>query len=205
MIEEDREILTPFVLSWCLRNCTSNPRFVTPEDSAIIGTCSGIYPIDGWKPLYLEVPRDKRKKDITGRFNVATDQESRRMGFNDFRTIKLPVYADIHNFDLDKMRVLIKHWCVIGIPDDIPCISIALKCRGFYSDYREVQYVTVVIIWNDGVGRIVSLDWCEGPLEDCITPEWYIETTPLMNMNEACRRIQNIYENIQWDNPAFSI
>jgi hypothetical protein len=205
MMLYDREILTPFILSWSLRNSNYDQGAVSSDAPAITGICSGIYPIDGWKPLYLEIPRESRKMDISGRSNNASGPESKETRFSLKRTVNLPVFSNTSDYDIDKMRILIKHWCDIGIPEDIPCISIAIKCRGFYSDYREAQYVTVLVIWNDGVSRILSLDWCEGPLEDCITPEWYVETTPLMHLREAINRMENIYANTQWDNPSFSL
>ena len=107
--------------------------------------------------------------------------------------------------DIEQLRIVVKNWCNIGIPEDVPCIAVSIKCKGFYSDYREAQYVTVLTIWNDAVARITTLDWFEGPLEDCITPEWYMETTPLMNLETALERIENIYDNTGWENTSFSI
>ena len=203
MIEDPLSVLRPFVLSWNLRN--SLPDSADFDEPGVIGACLGEQPIDGWKPYYLEVPRDGHKKDLTGRLNSASGLRALKTEWNRKRVINLPVYAHAQDYDIERLKIIIKNWCDISIPDDIPCIAVAVKCRGFYSDYREAQYVTTLTVWNDAVARIVSLDWFEGPLEDCITPEWYGENTPLLSLKNAVNKIQNIYENLNWDNKRFSI
>jgi hypothetical protein len=179
---ENLSVLQPFILSWNLRNILETPSILSPEEFCIIGTDLGEYPIDAWKPLFLETPRDGYKK-----------------------VVSLPIYSHTQNYDVKRLKILIKYWNDIGFPDDIPCLALAVKCRGFYSDYREAQYVTVLIVWSDAVARIISLDWAEGPLEDCITPEWYVESTSLLNLRRAIEKMQRLYKNISWENPSFSI
>jgi hypothetical protein len=171
----------------------------------MIGTDLGEYPIDAWKPLFLETPRDGHKKDITGRFNSAMGISIENTKWNFKRVISLPIYSATRNYDVKRLKILVKYWNDIGFPDDIPCLALAVKCRGFYSDYREAQYVTVLTVWSDAVARIISLDWAEGPLEDCITPEWHIESTSLLNVSSAIDKIQRLHKNIPWENPSFSI
>ena len=205
MIDEQFSVLHPFIISWNLRNIFSDPSTLTPDQLAIKGTCLGEYPINGWGTYFLETPKNGHKKDITGRFNSASGIGIEKTKWNRTRTINLPIYSHVQDHDLEKLKIIIKHWYDIGIPDDVPCLAIAIKCSGLDSDYREVQYVAVLTIWNDVVARIISLDWFEGPLEDCITPEWYMETTPLLNLKDAIKRMRNIYKNTHWNNPSFSI
>ena len=204
-LSENVSLLQPIILSWNLRNILERPSMLAPEEFCIIGTDLGKYPIDAWKPYFLEIPRGRCKKDIVGRFHSAMGINIENTKWNLKRTVNLPIYSHTQDYDIERLKIVIKHWYDIGFPDDIPCLALAVKCRGFYSDNREAQYVTVLTIWNDAVARIISLDWFEGPLEDCITPEWYIETTPLLNLKDAVKRMRNIYKNNNWDNSSFSI
>ena len=165
----------------------------------------GEYPIDGWGNYFLETPKDEKKMDITGRSNNAVRGGMKPTECNQRRTINLPIYSHMQDLDADDLKIVFRNWSEIGLSDDIPCLALAVKQRGFYSDNREAQYVTVLTVWNDGVARIISLDWFEGPLEDCITPEWYMETTPLLNINEAIDKMRKIHKTTQWDNPIFSV
>ncbi len=205
MTPENLSVLRPFILSWNLRNILEKTSMLISNEFCIIGTGLGEYPIDAWKPYFLETPKDGHKKDIGGRFSSAMGIGITNTEWNRKRTINLPIYSHIRDYDVERLKLVIKHWYDIGFPDDVPCLALAVKCRGFYSEDREAQYVTVLTVWNDVVARIVSLDWFEGPLEDCITPEWYIETTPLLNLKDAIEKMRNIYKNTHWDNPSFSI
>lgn len=202
---ENLSVLQPFILSWNLRNILERPSMSAPEEFCIIGTELGKYPIDAWKPYFLETPRCGHKKDIVGRFNSAMGIRIENTKWDRKRTVNLPIYSHTQNYDVERLKIVIKHWYDIGFPDDIPCLAIAVKCRGFYSDNREAQYVTVLTVWSDAVARIISLDWAEGPLEDCVSPEWYAETTPLLNLRNAIEKMPKLFKNISWDKPSFSI
>lgn len=205
MIDDDFSILRPFFLSWNLRNILPNSSLLTTDQPTIIGTCLGEYPIDGWGKYFIETPMDGHKKDITGRSNNAVRSGIKTIKCNQRRTINLPIYSHIQDFNVDNLKIVFRNWSEIGLSDDIPCLALAVKHRGFYSDNREAQYVTILTVWNDGTARIISLDWFEGPLEDCITPEWYMKTTPLLNINDAIEKMRNIHKTTQWDNPIFSV
>lgn len=205
MIHENSSFLHPFILSWNLRNVLPNPSILTPDKFSITGTCLGEYPINGWKPYFLEIPKDGHKQDLSGRFNSAMGTGKKDLEWDPKRTVILPEYSHAQNYDIEQLKTVIKHWDDIGIPEDIPCIAIAVKCDGFHSDFREAQLVTVLVVWNDAVARLISLDWFEGPLEDCITPEWYVKTTSLLNLKSAFFKIEKIYNNISWDNISYSI
>jgi len=121
------------------------------------------------------------------------------------RTIDLPIYINNDNADLEVLKIIIRNWNELHIPEDIPALALAVKCHGNYTDVREAQCVNVLLIWNDEVSRILSLDWFEGPEEDCITPEWYIDTTPLLKFKEGFERINRAYKKSLWGNPVYSI
>ena len=197
--------LRPFILSWNLRNTIDENQVINPQEFCITGTHLGEIPIDGWKPYFLEVPKKRFKKDIVGRTHQALEINLKNTTWDRNRVVVLPVYMGSPNTDFEKLKLVIKHWDKICIPDEVPCLAIAFKYRGFYSDNRETQFVSVLIIWNDAVARIISLDWTEGPLEDCVTPEWYIESTSLMNLNDAFEKLKSVYKNISLNNPYFSI
>lgn len=198
-------MLRPFILSWNLRNIFENASALFPKEFCLTGTRLGEYPIDAWKSYFLEVPKNGCKKDITGRSYQAFGISMKSPTWHRKRIIILPVYTYSQYSDIEKLKVAIRYWTDISIPDDIPCVAVAIKCQGCYSENRTAQSVTVLIVWNDNVCRIISLDWTEGPLEDCITPEWYIEASPLLNSEDAFEKIQTLYENISWDNTSFSI
>ena len=205
MSPEYLSMLRPFILSWNLRNILEKPSMLSSGEFCITGTGLGEYPIDAWKTYFLEVPKCGYKKDLTGRSNYAVGIGMKNTRWNRKRIIALPIYTHSKDPGIEKLKVLIKHWNEICIPDDIPCLAIAVKCHGSYSESREAQSVTVLIIWYDSVSRVISLDWAEGPLEDCITPEWYVETTPLLNLREALGKTRSLYENISWEKTYFSI
>ena len=205
---ESTSVLRPFILSWNLKNIVDELSMFVHDEFCINGICLGEYPIDAWKHYYLEIPKNGHKKDISGRGNNVFGIGMKNTKWDYKRVLPLPKYSNCQQCDdtiLEKLKLVIRDWDQIYIPDDIPCIAIAVKCEGFYSDCREAQSVTVLLIWNDGVARIMSLDWFEGPLEDCITPEWYVETTSLLRLEEAFKKIQNCYSKITWDNTNFSI
>lgn len=205
MIPESISVLRPFILSWNLRNIVEKPSMFTPEEFCITGTCLGEYPIDAWKTYFLENPKNRRKKDIVGRSYHAFGIGMKNTKWDRRRIVYLPIYTHSQHSDIEKLKLAIKYWDDICISEDVPCLALAVKCRGYNSECREAQSVTVLIVWNDAVARIISLDWTEGPLENCITPEWFIESTPLLNLKDALEKMKMIYENISLDDTSFSI
>jgi hypothetical protein len=205
MKESDYSTINPAVLSWNLRNTNENAFSSLKEDFCVVGTCLGEYPIDAWKNHFIEIPLHGRKRDLLGRSQHLSKNGLKNNEWNRRRTLHLPIYSQMEYYNEERMRMLIKHWYDIGIPDDVPCITLAIKCTGFYSDYREAQYITILTVCNDTAARIISFDWFEGPLEDCITPEWYVESTSLLNLNIAIEKMQKLYEGISWDGLSYSI
>jgi len=165
----------------------------------------GEHPIDGWETCFLEVPKNGEKKDITGRMNTVSSQGTNSTVWDLKRIVNLPKYRNCKNVNMDYFKTIIKHWNYYQISDDIPVLAIALKCHGNYSDLREAQYISVLLIWNDSVCRIITLEWFEGPLEDCITPEWYLKSTHLLNLELAFKALQDSNKKSNLINPVYSI
>ena len=198
-------IMQPLFLSWNLRNIVDNSPDLTAGGFGLIGTRPGEYPIEGWDPYLLEVPRDGMRRDISGRFSDPSNIGVQNLAWDLQRTVNLPVYINSNNADKELLKIIIRNWNELRFPEDIPCFALAVKCHSNYTDVREAQCVNVLLIWNDEVCRIMTLDWYEGPEEDCITPEWYINTTPLLNLEDAFARMNESYRKSQWENPVYSI
>ena len=133
------------------------------------------------------------------------DSGGKEQSWDAMRTINLPIYTNSENIDLGLLKLVIRYWKEIQISEDIPCLALAVKCHGNYSDIREAKCISVLLVWNDEVCRIVTLDWFEGPEEDCITPEWYVNTTPLLSLKETFERIEEFTKKSQLENPIYSI
>ena len=200
----DSELL-PFSLTWNIRNI-AHLRFNTEEDDlGIIDSAIGEYPIDSYGNIPLEVPADARRSDVSGRSNFKTIEELEAKEANNSRVIKLPRYSHGNLLDQRQLKLLIRHWSEILLGDNIPCVALATKCRGFYSDQREAQVVNVLAVWSDSTARIMTLEWYEGPLEDCITPEWHFRATPVMNLRNALDKASDPSSNINWEGLCFAL
>jgi len=206
MIMSHQEILVPFFLSWNLRNTVNAPAEVITDRFGLIGARPGEYPVDDWEPYFLEIPQNGDiKKDLVGRMNKSYNQELRNARWNLRRIVSLPEYINPGKADLAVLKLIVKHWREFQIPDDIPVLAIAIKCKGNYSDIREAQCIQIILVWNDGTSRITTLEWFEGPLEDCITPEWYIKTSGLLSFEDAVLKMRSVCSKSSWDKPVYSI
>jgi hypothetical protein len=170
----------------------------------------GEFPINGWKQYPLEIPRDGCKRSITGRsfhaFGLAVEEPSWYLN----RTIKLPLYPDsllkLIEKDNEILRELIQKWKFSHAFDEIPVLTIAAGVAGCYCDFREFQTVAVLPIWHDSVGRILELNWAEGPLEDCVSPEWYLKSTPLLGLEKAIEKAKRFCDQeLIWEDLSFFI
>jgi hypothetical protein len=199
------DTLQPFILSWNLRNFNENPSTLFSNLFCIKGISPGEYPIDAWISFFLEIPKSGKKKNIVGRTYHAFEKRMKNPAWNPIRIVNLPNYIHPQLGNKEKLRLLIRHWADIHLPDDIPCIALAVKCQGYCYEDREAQSLTVLVIFNDGVCRIITLDWTEGPLEDCITPEWHINSTSILNLKEAIEEIRGAFKNLSLENASYSI
>jgi len=197
--------LVPFALVWNLRFLHQDPAQLAPHRFCLTGMCRGEYPIDAWKTYFLEVPSGGSKRDIVGRGYHYLGVGMKSVAWNPMRMVPFPVYANGHDADIETLKLVILHWLDICIPDDIPCISIAMKCQGIYSETVEAQTVKVMMVWSDGAARVVTLDWSEGPWEDCSTPEWHIEATPHMGLAKMETLLKGVFRNLGWEGAAYSI
>lgn len=208
MNSESLSAIDPFILSWNLRNTIENPSSLNSGQLTVVGSGLGEFPIHAWKTYFLEIPENGHKMDIAGRTNSVFGIGMRNQTWDRKRVIVLPVYtrsSSSEQSELKRLKMLIKHWNDACIPDDIPCMTIAVKCKGHYSEGREAQAIAVLLVWSDAVARMITLDWIEGPLEDCMTPEWYIEATPLLKLSEALEMMGEAYRNLTWGEASFSI
>lgn len=157
--------------------------------------------------MFLEVPKTGTKHDITGRSNFSSTPKLINQIWDLRRIVNLPIYIDSQDSEMDQFKKIIKYWKEMCISEDVPCIAISIKCYGTYDIYshREAQSVKVLLVWSDSVARVISFDMYEGPLEDCITPEWYLNTTPLMSLGMAKNLMRSAFKNNNWSSPNFSI
>jgi len=197
-------LIAPLSLSWNLRNAMDSPSMLFPGQFSFEGIGRGEYPIDAWRPFPLEVPAGGTKTDISGRMNHAFGVAFNGPGWNWLRTVNLPIYHNGDSLDMGELATIIRHWPKAAM-DDLPCISLAVKRRGWYGEDRETQSVTVLVVWGDSASRIVTLDWSEGQLEDCVTPEWCIHASPLMDVRHACAEMGHAILGVSWDRPRYSM
>ena len=203
----DKSSLSDFALIWGnLRNLVDFKHTTIPGDFKIVGSTIGEFPIDSYRPILLEIPKGGKKKNVAGRINRVFGTGMPDTNWKYGRTITVPIYYNNGDISVDKLSMIVRHWKAAQIPDEIPCIAIAVRARGYYCDERESQSLLVLVLWHDAVGKILDLDWAEGPLEDCITPEWYLKSTNLLSVGNSLNEIIRICQNTPtWENLEFSI
>ncbi|MCY3412386.1 MAG: hypothetical protein INQ03_12185 [Candidatus Heimdallarchaeota archaeon] len=189
-----------------LRNLIDFNEISISEPFSIIGIQQGCFPIDSYQPIFLEVPPTP-KSDISGRSNYNTNSDYYKTKWKTGRIVSLPIYKEGENLKLVELSNILHQWNKSYIPKEIPIISIATTIRGGYSSEGRIgQYSVVLIICPNRTARILELDWFEGPLEDCITPEWYIRTSELMTMLKAIERMREIHKiPPAWDKSVYSL
>ena len=205
MIRENESGLDSLLLSWNLRNIVPKPSALLPGEFCIDGVAPGEYPIDAWRPYYLEVPVGGRKKDIVGRTSSAFGVCLPNTEWNPRRTVRLPMFSQGGEIGPEILRQVIRSWSECTITEDIPCLAVAVKASGTYSEDRQAQTISVLMVCSDAVCRIVTLDWTEGPLEDCITPEWCVQTTTLLNLHNARREMEKLHRHPFREGAVYSI
>ncbi len=175
-----------------LRNIVDFEDFHVPCQLALVGTRHGQFPIDSHQPIFLEFPSEGKRQDLSGRFgSVWLDswQTVFEQKWSPSRTIFLPVYEYVTSVDFTRLRkmyrTLVKQWNKRPIPDNIPCAALAVSHIGDYTDERQAQRCTVLLMWANASANILHLDWFQGPLEDCISPEWYMRWLDVMSWSTA--------------------
>ncbi|NHJ02405.1 MAG: hypothetical protein EAX86_09745 [Candidatus Heimdallarchaeota archaeon] len=164
----------------------------------------GKFPVESFHPCYLEMPKDSLKMNLCGRSNYQSKNKKKSTNWINRRIIELPIY-DTNRKDSFNWREITNFWSSSSSLEDIPCITLVFKIRGYYSAFREAQVFTVLLVWP-GYCRMLELDWYEGPEDDCITPEWYIHSHRILTLDRAIKRLNLSYKNEPgWTNIIYSI
>jgi len=199
----DPGLMEPLILSWNMRNLGPGPADADRPRFRIEGSLQGQYPLDGWRPYPIEVTARPLKSGIAGRgfsaFGIAPGSAPWEPG----RAVRLPLYRNCELPGADQLGTLFLHWPEIFLTDDMPCLAVAAKATGRYCEDREAQSVTVLLAWSDGAARLVNLDWAEGPLEDCVTPEWCVQRGELTNLGAALGELLEVHRRVAWELPRF--
>ena len=189
-----------------LRNIIDFSSIKVPGNLSLVGTILGEFPVDNYHPIFLETPKSFKKFDLSGRKNFSQAYVKGSLGWSSRRITKLPLYENDGEVNNECLKSIIQCWESALIPEEIPCIALGVNISGFNSDGREGQYVTVLLLWSNKKARILELDWFEGPLVDCITPEWYLQVSDIMSLNKAMRKMKQLFKRPpNWKNLLFSL
>ncbi|MFX0124654.1 MAG: hypothetical protein ACFFAE_13560 [Candidatus Hodarchaeota archaeon] len=189
-----------------LRNLIDFNSITVPSDLCLVSTIPGEFPVYDFHPIFLEIPRSLKKFNMSGRKNFSQLFIDRDLGWRPRRIVSLPNYENDKDTNPECLKSIIQLWEKALIPEEIPCIALGVNITGQNSDGREGQYVTVLLIWANQKTRILELDWFEGPLDDCITPEWYLQVSEIMNVKKGLTKMEKcLTMPSNWENPLFSI
>jgi len=196
-----------------LRNLFDFPNVVILDELRLMGTVPGHFPVDAHNAVPLQIPRGGQKGDLSGRYNSLTPELWNTVidqGPSWTRVVHLPLYGYDSNISNEILRkrfsAILKKWNDTMIPGNIPCAALATRVRGGYCIEREAELVFVLLVWANQVARTLQLDWHEGPLEDCISPEWYIKTSRTLPLQEALRQNLDFVGTLpNWTNLQMSL
>ncbi|MCF2139490.1 MAG: hypothetical protein K9W44_05485 [Candidatus Lokiarchaeota archaeon] len=199
-----------------LRNIVDFNYLEKSVEIMLIGAENGEFPIHSYQKIYIELPKNQTRIDLSSRSNnhsptLNSSPEKNNYVKNQWinqRLIRLPrFYIKKNSSELINLyKSLIKNWNSTQIPSDIPCFALALKVIGDYSNEREAQFVRVLLIWENKIARIIDLEYFEGPLEDCISPEWYINSFNSSNLYQVSKIMTNVQAYLpKWTNQSYSL
>ncbi|MFX1484707.1 MAG: hypothetical protein ACFFCP_16140 [Promethearchaeota archaeon] len=196
-----------------LRNLFDLSNVTIPEEIRLVDTIPGHFPIDSFNPVPLELPRGGSRIDLSGRFNSLSSELWKDLcGRNPLRAriVQLPHYTYSSNMSYIEARktfsAMLKTWNKTLIPESVPCAALAIRMRGGYSEVREAEFVFVLLIWPNMIARTLQLDWYEGPLEDCISPEWYVKSSLALPLQVAFNQTRNFVMYLpNWNNLRMSL
>ncbi|MFW9887614.1 MAG: hypothetical protein ACFFER_05490 [Candidatus Thorarchaeota archaeon] len=196
-----------------LRNLLDLPNIAIHEEIRLVDTIPGHFPIDSHNPVPLELPRGGEKTDYSGRFNSLSSEL-----WNEIcgrlpsraRIVQLPLFKYKSNMSYIEARktflTMLRNWSETLIPESVPCAALAIRVRGGYCNEREAELAFVLLIWPGMIARTLQLDWYEGPLEDCISPEWYVKSSPTLPIRVAFDQTMNFVTTLpNWINPRMSL
>ena len=176
-----------------LRNHYDFSCITIPTRIALTGIASGEFPVDDYHPVFLEIPKNDNKLDLSGRFNNNCSSRLDNSIWYHKRIISLPIYETNGNIgDNDSFELLAQSWHHSLVPEEIPLLALSVKVKGSYCDEREGQYVLALLVFSDKTARLLELDWYEGPVEDCITPEWSIKSSYWLTLKDAVIKLRKI-------------
>lgn len=192
-----------FPLIWGhLRNLVDFESILIPRSVRLVGTVCGEFPVDSYSPIFLEIAKKNKREDLSGRFNCSGSNAGQVLYTNYWhpvRSIPLPLFEYNSNLSVQELKEgysqLLEEWYDSSIPDNLPCAAIALKTHGNYCDEREAQKVDVLLVYPNLTARLMSLDFFEGGMDDCISPEWYLSVSKLMPIDSALERVTKISQN----------
>ena len=192
-----------FPLIWGhLRNIVDFNSVIIPRSVRLVGTVCGEFPVDAYFPVYLEIAKERKREDLSGRFNCPGSNAGQALYTNFWhpvRSIPLPVFEVDSGLDMHELcedyGLLLEEWQNSSIPDNLPCAAVSLKFHGNYCDEREAQRIIVLLVYPTNVSRIMYLDFFEGAMDDCISPEWYLSVSKLMPLNRAIHEFTLFSEN----------
>jgi len=204
MVSASTDVTTShFQLIWGhLRNLIDFKNVVVPGSVSLVGMICGEFPVDAYTPVFLEIAKDHRREDLSGRFTCSGSTAGQVLYDNywhPIRAIPLPLFDDEPGLNPKELREgygqLLKEWHRARIPENLPCAAVSLKFHGNYCDEREAQKIAVLILYPNRTARSLFLDFFEGPLEDCISPEWYLGVSMLKSMQTAIDEFREIPVN----------
>lgn len=192
-----------FPLIWGhLRNLIDFDKVVIPRSVRLVGSICGEFPVDSYFPVFLEIAKEHKREDLSGRFNCSGSTAGQVLYTNYWhpvRSIPLPLFEIDSDMSMQKLREsygqLIEEWQDSCIPDNLPCAGVSLKFHGNYCDEREAQRIAVLLVYSNSVTRLMFLDFFEGALDDCISPEWYLSVSKLMPIDCAIEKFTEISSN----------
>lgn len=215
MIGIDSNFVTAdFPLMWGhLRNVVDFENVKIPRSVRLVGTVYGEFPVDAYSPIFLEIAKEHKREDLSGRFNCSGSYAGQAIYtkfWHPVRSIPLPLFENDPDLSMQEFRKcyrqLLKDWNNSSIPDNLPCAAVSLKTHGNYCNEREAQRVAVLLIYSNRLARLMNLDFFEGAMDDCISPEWYLSVSKLMPIDIAIQKIAEVSLNqFQWERACSSI
>jgi len=125
-----------------LRNNVNFSILDIPTEIKLVGTIRGEFPVYSYQKVYLEIPKNQKKQDLSGRGNNNRNFSKKNLWISQ-RIIQLPLYTtENEDYDLleERLKILIKIWYNSHVPKEIPCIVLALRVIGNYCNEREAQF-----------------------------------------------------------------
>lgn len=168
----------------------------------IVGIVPGEFPVDAWHPLLLEIPEGGSKACISGRFpGLLVSSSASPVEWDESRVVSLPIYENTERY---RQKTLGSVMASKEFPNAVPIVTIANRYDGYYCDQRRAQVVSVFAVWTDGASVLLELDWCEGSLEDCVSPEWHLRASSFLTIRDGLDRFSRVCRNSpMWEDCSF--